>query len=35
MLRFVHQKNVTIAEGFGAYHCQLEGAEGVPLSDHA
>jgi hypothetical protein len=29
------EKIVAIAEGFGAYHCQLEGAEGTPLSDQA
>jgi hypothetical protein len=29
------EKIVAIAEGFGAYHRQLEGAEGAPLSDQA
>jgi hypothetical protein len=24
-----------IAKGFGAYHCQLDGVEGAPLSDQA
>jgi hypothetical protein len=27
------EKIVAIAEGCGAYHCQLEGAEGAPLSN--
>ena len=30
-----NEKIVAIAEGFGAYHRQLEGAEGAPLSDQA
>ncbi len=29
------EKIVAIAEGFGAYHRQLEGVEGAPLSDQA
>jgi hypothetical protein len=29
------EKIVAIAEGYGTYHCQLEGAEGAPLSDQA
>jgi hypothetical protein len=31
----IMEKIVAIAEGFGAYHRQLEGAEGAPLSDQA
>jgi hypothetical protein len=29
------EKNVSMAEGFGAYHHQLEGAKGAPLSNQA